>query len=141
MCEKKIKRKNMKNIRRTLRHVSPWWLGRIHWNLEWNVSYPEEISKANIVQVLLNYRCVKTALSWFLYNTHLSVCVRTGCTCPHDTLSCVLIIISYSTIRQMLTSWGELEWGYKLHKNIAFSIFHSWGMLCFYYFVGVTNFF
>ena len=42
------------------------------------------------VQVLLSYRCVKTAFTWFLSRfQHLSVAL--DCTWPHGPLSCVLI--------------------------------------------------
>jgi len=39
------------------------------------------------------YGCVKTAFSWFLYNTHLLLHTSTGYTGPHYTLSCVLITV------------------------------------------------
>jgi len=41
------------------------------------------------IQVLLSYRCVKTAFTWFLYNTHLSVAHPYWL---HDPLSCAIII-------------------------------------------------
>ena len=86
------------------------------------------------VQALSSYRCVKTAFTWFLYNTHLSVARPTW---PHDPLSCVLIArllfnlqnhntTSYFTVLSMIRAAKRIE-GPEAIKNVEplYSIYCS----------------
>ena len=72
--KKKIKKKNMKTIKWTLKtHISVM-AGWICWN--GMCSTPMDLPQkkwCSFVQVLSSYRCAKTVFFWFLYNTRLSV--------------------------------------------------------------------
>jgi len=77
-CEKKKIKKNTMNIRLTLKVCTYLHDGWMDLTEIWNEMCPTlrgfpQQKWCSFVLVLSSYRCVKTAFSWFLYSTHLSV--------------------------------------------------------------------
>ena len=112
----KVCKKRKKKIQRTsdelCRHVSPWWLGGINWNLELNVSLPEWVSTEILV---VKFHCYIRELQTQCFLTYTPICrkpalAELGCTAHYS------------------VSWSPQKTAhFFLHTNFAF----LWWFNCF----------